>query len=451
MSGQNTQLEEEPKQEKKTAKHREAGHDKEGKPSPDALKSWLLWAGMAIFVCLAVVCILAVVFSGQNRKEAAILEVDSEITMRFTLNRKGTVLSVQKGDRRLLKTDLEECCREILILCLENGWLEEKEGVVFTIEACGEGVRLNAERMAEDICVYADALLKKKQAKGTVYVGVLAEDARIRSLSMENGCTLSKAALAADLVNENLRLKTADEKRLCRLSMGELSAEILEQKYNTSFSMVTAGKIYQKKASETVKMTEGMEEETSTDLPEAEPEEKESLSGSDMGTEPGDEEERRQAEITEETKSEGAEAMENRTEEETGETPAGIWTGPQTEAHGSSAETPVEPAPETVETVVPETSESETATPETTVSSPLAPPVPETTPPAAIVPESAAPETTASETITPETITPETAAPETSKPSAYYPSGSMGPGFETEPTSADAVIQQVVPLSPAGN
>lgn len=64
MSGQNTQLEDEPKQEKKTAKHREAGHDREGKPSPDALKSWLLWAGLAIFICLAVVCILAAVFSG---------------------------------------------------------------------------------------------------------------------------------------------------------------------------------------------------------------------------------------------------------------------------------------------------------------------------------------------------------------------------------------------------
>ncbi len=441
MSGQNTQLEEEPKQEKKTAKHREAGHDKEGKPSPDALKSWLLWAGMAIFVCLAVVCILAVVFSGQNRKEAAILEVDSEITMRFTLNRKGTVLSVQKGDRRLLKTDLEECCREILILCLENGWLEEKEGVVFTIEACGEGVRLNAERMAEDICVYADALLKKKQAKGTVYVGVLAEDARIRSLSMENGCTLSKAALAADLVDENLRLKTADEKRLCSLSMGELSAEILEQKYNTSFSMVTAGKIYQKKASETVRTTEGKEEETSTDLSEAEQEETESLPGSDRGAESGDGEASGQAEAVE-MEPQGEENAEISTE---------TWTEPQTNAQESSVQSPPELAPGPAETAASETPEPEAAPPETTISSPLetaaletAPP--ETTPPAAIIPEREAPETTASES-----IAPEAAAPETSKPSAYYPSGAIGPGFETEPASEDAVIQQVVPLSPEGN
>lgn len=440
MSGQNTKLEEEPKQEKKTSKHREAGYDREGKPSAGALKSWLLWAGLAIFICLAVVCILAVVFSGQNRKEAAILEVDSDIVMKFTLNRKGTVLNVQRGDRRLLKTDLEECCQEILVLCLENGWLEEKEGVVFTIEACGEGVRLNAERMAEDICVYADALLKKKQAKGTVYVGVLAEDARIRSLAMENGCTLSKAALAADLVDENIRLKTADEKRLCSLSMGELSAEILEQKYNTSFSMVTAGKIYQKKASETVRVTEGKEEETSENLSEAEQEGTGSLTGSHMGAESGDGEESGQAQTEEavETQPEGEEDAENRREEENEEIPAETGAVPETSVQESSVKLPTESVTEPVEPAASGTSEPETAAPETTVPSPLETPAPETTPPAAIVPE----------TTVPEPVAPESTVPETSKPSAYYPSGSMGPGFETEPTSTDAVIQQVVPLSP---
>ena len=438
MGGQNTQLEEEPKQEKKKAKHREAGHDREGKPSAEALKSWFLWAGLAIFVCLAVVCILAAVFSGQNRKEAAVLEVESEIVMKFTLNRKGTVLDVQRGDRRLLKADLEECCQEILTLCLENGWLEEKKGVVFTIEARGEGVRLNAERMVEDICVYADALLKKKQAKGTVYVGILTEDTRIQSLAMENGCTVSKAALAADLVDENIRLKTADEKRLCSLSMGELSAEILEQKYNTSFSVVTAGKIYLKKAAETAKMTEGKEEETPAGLPETEQEETESLPGSDMGAESGSEEESRQAETEEsvEAEPEGEEDTENRREEGNEENAAEIGTIPETSAQESSVKPPTEPGSESMETAALETSEPATAALETTVSSPLETPAPETAPP---------------ETTPPAAIVPEPTVPEPDRPSAYFPSGPMGPGFETEPTSEDAVIQQVVPLSPEGN
>lgn len=428
MNGQNTQFEEEPKQEKETVKRREAGHDSEGKPSEAALKSWLLWAGLALGICLAVACILAVVSSGQNKKEATVLEVEAETVMKFTLNRKGTVLEVQEGDKKLLKADLEECCREILLQCLESGCLEEKKGVLFTIESRGEGVRLNAERMAEEICVYADALLKKKQAKGTVYVGTVAEDARIRSLAGESGCSFSKAALAADLVDRNTRLKTADEKRLCSLSMGELSAEILEQKYNTSFSMVTAGKIYQKKADETVKMTETKEEETTADQSETESRELQSLTETESAS--GDEEENGEAQ----EEAEGEEAPENRQEEETEESltesQTETWTMPQTELQESTVKPPVEPAPETTGTAAPAPTAPETAVPETTVPSPLETAAPETTAPAAIVPE--------------------TTAPETSGASAYYPSGPVGPGFETEPAPTDAVIQQVVPLSPVG-
>lgn len=430
MNGQNTQFEEEPKQEKETVKRREAGHDSEGKPTEAALKSWLLWAGLALGICLAVACILAVVSSGQNKKEAAVLEVEAETVMKFTLNRKGTVLEVQEGDKKLLKADLEECCREILLQCLESGCLEEKKGVLFTIESRGEGVRLNAERMAEEICVYADALLKKKQAKGTVYVGTVAEDARIRSLAGESGCSFSKAALAADLVDRNTRLKTADEKRLCSLSMGELSAEILEQKYNTSFSMVTAGKIYQKKADETVKMTETKEEETTADQSETESRELQSLTETETESASGDEEENGEAQ----EEAEGEEAPENRQEEETEESltesQTETWTMPQTELQESTVKPPVEPAPETTGTAAPAPTAPETAVPETTVPSPLETAAPETTAPAAIVPE--------------------TTSPETSGASAYYPSGPVGPGFETEPAPTDAVIQQVVPLSPVG-
>lgn len=71
---------------------REAGLNMDGELSVEAVRRWLLWAGLALGICLAASCILGTVFLMQNRKPAMLLTVDGKDSRELVLNRKGGVI-----------------------------------------------------------------------------------------------------------------------------------------------------------------------------------------------------------------------------------------------------------------------------------------------------------------------------------------------------------------------
>ena len=339
-------------------KMREAGHDASGEPSPEALKQWFVWAGIAIGICAAVACILAFVSGGQNRKAAVIMEAEVDELLTLTLNRKGAVLEIseekkgiwENAETETLKKDsLEEACRGILEILADRGALGDDSAVLFTVRAADENCHVDMNGMAENIGVYTETFLKKKQAKGTVYVGAVRESEEIREISGKYRCSMGKAALVKDLTDKNTRVKTSEQVRLCGLSIDRMHEEMIKSKYTTSFIVVTSGKVYQ------VKTEEAAAPEKNTD-------------GAQESMEDG----------TEESTQESVQTPESTAE-------------PESETESLTAEIKVQ-EPETQETGTSETRAPETLAPET------------------IAPETSAPETKAPETSAPETKAPETTA-----------------------------------------
>lgn len=265
MDEQEKQFEEGPDMAGKNEKKpREAGHGEDGEPSLEALKRWLIWAGAALIVCLAVACVLAAVSSGQNKKPVVIMEVEEESALEFSLNRKGTVLETSDAAfsdwesvelNELKKASLEECCMKLLENLFNQGYLESGKGVLFTVREAEPGVHVDTERMAEEISVYAETFLKKRQAEGTVYVGAIAEDEEASALSETYKTSVGKAAFVQNLIDKNIKIKAADGERLCGLPVWKLAEEISENKYSTSFIVVTAGRVYQVKEETQAKTT----------------------------------------------------------------------------------------------------------------------------------------------------------------------------------------------------
>ena len=71
---------------------REASLNMDGELSVEAVRRWLLWAGLALGICLAASCILGTVFLMQNRKPAVLLTADGKDSRELVLNRKGGVI-----------------------------------------------------------------------------------------------------------------------------------------------------------------------------------------------------------------------------------------------------------------------------------------------------------------------------------------------------------------------
>ena len=71
---------------------REAGLNMDGELSVEAVRRWLLWAGLALGICLAASCILGTVLLMQNRKPAVLLTADGKDSRELVLNRKGGVI-----------------------------------------------------------------------------------------------------------------------------------------------------------------------------------------------------------------------------------------------------------------------------------------------------------------------------------------------------------------------
>lgn len=225
----------------------EAGRGPGGEMSEEELKKWLQWALVALLACAILTGLWAVVSSVRNRKEAAILEVDSGTVLELYLNRKGTILKAKGAAENVLNDySLEEGIDKLLDGLAEYGRLGEGGAVIFTLRSVEGGIQTDLERLAEEIYVHSELFLRKRHSGGTIYVDVLEGDEIAVDVVQKYGVSYGKAALARNLLDKNTELKNSDLERLLGMSVDEISAEITEEKYDTAFVIVTAKQIYAK-------------------------------------------------------------------------------------------------------------------------------------------------------------------------------------------------------------
>ena len=166
---------------------REASLNMDGELSVEAVRRWLLWAGLALGICLAASCILGTVFLMQNRKPAVLLTADGKDSRELVLNRKGGVIRKNGNPDSMAGLSLRECCERLLEELHGVQMLGDQEAALFTVRPIEGAVRVDTERMAEEIAVAAELFLTTRQAKGTVYVGSISEEPEVLELVRENG------------------------------------------------------------------------------------------------------------------------------------------------------------------------------------------------------------------------------------------------------------------------
>ena len=403
---QNEEYEDMPAEEKKKKQEfREAGMDVNGEFSMDSLKKWFRRAGGALAVCAAAVCLMAVLMMGKNRKESLIMEVNSDIMMEFTMNRRGSVLSAKgmmaRSNEAVSMTAFEGkslgiAVGKIFDKLADNNSLGEDGGILISVRKSGAEVKASPEKIVKELQKQTESELQKKESRATVYVFESEEDAKTREIAEKYGITVTKAEFLKHLFSENPGITKGKQEELAGYSSKRLIREINEQEYQISLKPVVVKTTFEKASEETTE--ESVPEETAAlETTEAASEQE---SGSlDVGEE------------TESTKNDGLSEMQRRRKAlEAGESVD--WVDQETsreqgdpdekDRHSSNSWT------STPETAPPKTTEPKTTEPETAL--------PETAPPTAPETTSAVTETTAaSGMLTPETKTP-----------AYL----RGPGFE---------------------
>ena len=403
---QNEEYEDMPAEEKKKKQEfREAGMDVNGEFSMDSLKKWFRRAGGALAVCAAAVCLMAVLMMGKNRKESLIMEVNSDIMMEFTMNRRGSVLSAKgmmdRSNEAVSMTAFEGkslgiAVGKIFDKLADNNSLGEDGGILISVRKSGAEVKASPEKIVKELQKQTESELQKKESRATVYVFESEEDAKTREIAEKYGITVTKAEFLKHLFSENPGITKGKQEELAGYSSKRLIREINEQEYQISLKPVVVKTTFEKASEETTE--ESIPEETAAlETTEAASEQE---SGSlDVGEE------------TESTKNDGLSEMQRRRKAlEAGESVD--WVDQETsreqgdpdekDRHSSNSWT------STPETAPPKTTEPKTTEPETAL--------PETAPPTALETTAAVTETTAaSGMLTPETKTP-----------AYL----RGPGFE---------------------
>ena len=402
MMNQNEEYEDMPVEEKKKKQElREAGMDVNGEFSMDSLKKWFRRAGGALSICAAAVCLMAVLMMGKNRKESLIMEVNSDIMMEFTMNRRGSVLSA-KG-----------------MMARSN---EAVSMTVFEGKSLGIAVGKIFDRLADNNSLGEDGQkqtaseLQKKESRATVYVFESEEDTKTREIAEKYGITVTKAEFLKHLFSENPGITIGKQEELAGYSSKRLIREINEQEYQISLKPVVVKTTFEKASEETTEETAALE------TTEAVSEQK------SAALDTGDE--------RESTKNDGLSEMQRRRKAlEAGESVD--WVDQETnrelgdpdekDRHSSNSRTsPTETVPQ--KTAEPKTTEPKTEEPKTEE-------------PKTAEPETAEPGTTASETVPPETAPP--TAPETTAavtettaasgmltPETKTPAYLRGPGFE---------------------
>ena len=411
MMNQSEEYEDMPVEEKKKKQEfREAGMDVNGEFSMDSLKKWFRRAGGALAVCAAAVCLMAVLMMGKNRKESLIMEVNSDIMMEFTMNRRGSVLSAKgmmaRSNESVSMTAFEGkslgiAVGKIFDRLADNNSLGEDGGILISVRKSGAEVKASPEKIVKELQKQTESELQKKESRATVYVFESEEDTETREIAEKYGITVTKAEFLKHLFSENPGITKGKQEELAGYSSKRLIREINEQEYQISLKPVVVKTTFEKASEETTEEST-LEETTALETTEAASEQK--SESSDAGEE------------TESTKNDGLSEMQRRRKAlEAGESVD--WVDQETSreqgdpdekdrySSNSWTSTPKTTEPKTTE---PKTTEPETAAPETAL--------PETAPPTAPETTAAVTETTAaSGMLTPETKTP-----------AYL----RGPGFE---------------------
>ncbi len=421
MMNQNEEYEDMPAEEKKKKQEfREAGMDINGEFSMDSLKKWFRRAGGALVICAAAVCLMAVLMMGKNRKESLIMEVNSDIMMEFTMNRRGSVLSAKgmmaRSNESVSMTAFEGkslgiAVGKIFDRLADNNSLGEDGGILISVRKSGAEVKASPEKIVKELQKQTESELQKKESRATVYVFESEEDTETREIAEKYGITVTKAEFLKHLFSENPGITKGKQEELAGYSSKRLIREINEQEYQISLKPVVVKTTFEKASEETTEEST-LEETTALETTEAASEQE--SGSSDAGEE------------TESTKNDGLSEMQRRRKAlEAGESVD--WVDQETsreqgdpdgkDRHSSNSWTsPTETAP--LKTTEPKTVEPKTAEPKTTepgtAASETVPP--ETAPPTAPETTAAVTETTAaSGMLTPETKTP-----------AYL----RGPGFE---------------------
>ena len=413
---QNEEYEDMPAEEKKKKQEfREAGMDVNGEFSMDSLKKWFRRAGGALVICAGAVCLMAVLMMGKNRKESLIMEVNSDIMMEFTMNRRGSVLSAKgmmdRSNEAVSMTAFEGkslgiAVGKIFDRLADNNSLGEDGGILISVRKSGAEVKASPEKIVKELQKQTKSELQKKESKATVYVFELEEDAETREIAEKYGITVTKAEFLKHLFSENPGITKGKQEELAGYSSKRLIREINEQEYQISLKPVVVKTTFEKASEET---TEESTPEATTALETTE-------AASEQESESSDANEERES-----TKNDGLSEMQRRRKAlEAGESVD--WVDQETsreqgdpdekDRHSSNSWTsPTETAP--LKTTEPKTAEPKTTEPGTTASETVQP---ETAPPTAPETTAAVTETTAaSGMLTPETKTP-----------AYL----RGPGFE---------------------
>ena len=161
MMNQNKEYEDMPvKEKKKKQELREAGMDVNGEFSMDSLKKWFRRAGGALSICAAAVCLMAVLMMGKNRKESLIMEVNSDIMMEFTMNRRGSVLSAKgmmaRSNEAVSMTVFEGkslgiAVGKIFDRLADNNSLGEDGGILISVRKSGAEVKASPEKIVKEL------------------------------------------------------------------------------------------------------------------------------------------------------------------------------------------------------------------------------------------------------------------------------------------------------------
>lgn len=446
--------------EKQEKKFVEAGFGRDGKPSPEALKGWLSRAGIAFGLCAALACAMAVVSSVEDRKAVAVLEVEADRKVELILNRKGKVLKSEPegvSDKELangLSWAFGQAGDELL--------KREAPGALMTLRPEENGKNVKLGQLANQAGSAAGEVLRQNQSRVTVYLGIvpLTEASEVSKTSAELGISSGKAAFLIDLMDQNIRVQRADVARMASLNMDGLRAEIEVQKYSTSYEIVTAKAVYQRRddwifeTEESLAVTQESESGTAaqdektkengqggTGNPTVTTKETGSREAQDSGRESGttnplnlqDLEETADVPEAERTGQEPSEATDGLRETIAGEPTSTPTTAalPETTAAATTAPPQTTAAPTTA---APTTAAPTTAPPQTTAAPTTAAPPQTTAAPTTAAPTTAPPQTTAAPT---ETSASGMVEPEST---AYHPAG---PGYEPEPE--EELLTQVIP------
>lgn len=237
---------------KESRRRHEAGVGEDGEFSTKALKTWIICAAVAVIICMAAVGVAASMARSRDSRAAAVLDVDSAVSMQFLLNRKGTVIGFGDGGKAASEPEgddaeseneysgvsLEKAIAMIFDTLEKEDRLTGDDAVLIGVRAAENGMPVDLQKLADEAALHAKTELRARKAGAAAYVSTVEKDEELEADAEEHGISLVKAAFVRSLIDKNVRLKLRDEKRLSDLSAGELSGELERKKYETTFEVI---------------------------------------------------------------------------------------------------------------------------------------------------------------------------------------------------------------------